>query len=367
MTRKMALTICVVSFVCGAAGIGVIALRQVPSTPAPASASVAAEGGPGKIRLLGIDSEPVAVEIGENARLQFRLQNASGHAIAVSRVDTYCGCRKTEIVPTNLTPGSEATVTLVYDSAHARPGDATFPIVLVGSDGQLFPADKQIVVRHTSRVQIKGAPVLFTDVPVDADARTRLAVSWPSGIRVESVRAESDMKEVRCDVLPASLVSGMAGKAEQQAEIDVHFTPQVAVKSIDGQLRVKLNGFDGRDLLYTVRVRGNVVGPVAISPATGLLGLVAKGAKKRLRFDLVSRTGAKDVSVEAIQGPSWFDIEHRDFTSNGSTIVDVAFTARDVDQTAREIHIEIRGMAGSKPFAVDVPCVVVPMPEAPDS
>jgi hypothetical protein len=355
--QRTALTVglafCLVAF-----AAGVVRYVNV-ATAVPAASNHAGNLG---VRLLGISSDPLDVEIGETLRIEFRVQNVSGQAVDVSRVDTACGCRNAEIVPTHVASGAEAIVKVLYDSTHAHPGDAAFPVTLVGTDGRRLTADRPILLHHSRSVQVEGSPVVFRDIPVQSSASDALVVTWPDGFRVCGVRAVSDSMEFTSNVSQTKALATHDGKVVQQMAITVQLTPQSSVKQVKGFLRIEVGRCDGRNLMYSVPIHAEVVGTVAVRPSSGFLGLIEKGDKKTLRFDIVSRNGASEVIVDSVRGPAWLDIEHRNYQTRGATIVDLSIASNAIDHSAREIRIQLSGHADGHSFTADVPCVVIPLP-----
>ena len=118
-------------------------------------------------------------------------------------------------------------------------------------------------------------------------------------------------------------------------------------------------GFRGRDVIFQLPVRGTIIGPVAIHPPAGLVGMMAPGRTKTIRFDIKSRAESKPIVIDAVIGPDWANVKHVCYAAAEGVVLDVAFCPEDVPSDLRQFDLGVSGSVDGIAFEAIVRCVAV--------
>jgi hypothetical protein len=312
-----------------------------------------AELAPG-LHAIGVD-DPVDVVLGEVRTIRCRLANALDRTIEIESLSTGCPCRTASVTPRSLAPGARAEVEIVYDSSHSGDRDLAFPIVVTCPDGERITAEGQIAIHHERAIAIDGAPVDFGEVPLHASAVRTMTVTAPAGA-FRAVRATSAI-----DGLDVA-VKGGDGSA---GTIECRLAAPASVRDLSGTVRVEVEGFRGRDVVFEVPLRGAVVGPVAIHPPSGFVGMLAPGKTKTVRFDVKARGDAKPITIDTVSGPPWARVSHVCFASPAAAVLDVTFDPEGAPADLRQFDLDLSGTVDGQPFLAVIPCVAVAISAGP--
>ena len=300
------------------------------------------------VHAVGVE-RPVDVVLGEVRTIQCQLFNNLERTIEIDSVSTGCACRTASVRPRLLSPGARAEVEIVYDASHSADHDLTFPIVVTCVDGERITAEGQITIRHDHAIAFDDAFIDFGEIPVQSAAVRTVLVTAASG----------SFREIRASAAIEGLAVAVQEDGGTYGTIACRLGPVAGIGDVSGNVRVEVCGFRGRDVIFQLPVRGTIIGPVAIHPPAGLVGMMAPGRTKTIRFDIKSRAESKPIVIDAVIGPDWANVKHVCYAAAEGVVLDVAFCPEDVPSDLRQFDLGVSGSVDGIAFEAIVRCVAV--------
>jgi hypothetical protein len=300
------------------------------------------------LHALGID-DPVTVVLGEVRTIRCHLANALDRAIEIESLSTGCPCRTASVSPRVLAPGSRSEVEIVYDSSHSDDRDLAFPIVVTCTGGERITAQGKITIRHERSIAVEGAPVDFGEVPLRSQAVRTFSITAHAGA----------IRDIHAMTAVEGLHVVVNSTGSDSRSIECRLAAPASIRDLSGTVRVEVEGFRGREVVFEVPLRGTVVGPVSIYPPSGFVGMLVPGKAKTVRFDIKARGDAKPITIDKVSGPDWAGVSHLCFASPAAAVLDVTFDPESTPADLRQFDLNLSGTVDGQPFKANIPCIAV--------